>query len=257
MNEFMRRLLFLPPQRSSVAQQIDGLHYLVISVTMVGSLIVFALAAYFAVRYRAPPAIRKMPDIRVLRGESLMLEGALLVGLFALFIVFWVIGSRQFVRLRLAPEGALEVYVTAKQWMWKFAYPNGKRSIEAVYVPVGRPIRLVMTSRDVIHSFYVPDFRVKHDVLPGRYTTVWFEATQPGKYDILCAEYCGTEHSRMRGMVVALEPSAYQAWLEDRAGSMSRHKPTLRKVRSYRAVTIWSTRGNGSRRPRGVCAVIR
>ena len=223
---------------------------------MVGSLIVFALAAYFAVRYRAPSALRKVPDIRVLRGESLMLEGALLVGLFALFLVFWVIGSRQFVRLRLAPEGALEVYVTAKQWMWKFAYPNGKRSIEAVYVPVGRPIRLVMTSRDVIHSFYVPDFRIKHDVLPGRYTTVWFEATQPGKYDILCAEYCGTEHSRMRGMVVALEPSAYQAWLEDRPFDEPPQADSEERP-PRRAVTIWSMRGNGWRRPKGVCAVIR
>jgi cytochrome c oxidase subunit 2 len=107
----------------------------------------------------------------------------------------------------------MKVYVTAKQWMWKFAYPEGNRSIAVLYVPVNRPVELVMTSRDVIHSFYVPDFRVKQDVVPGRYTTVWFEVPEPGRYPIFCTEYCGTGHSMMRGEVVALAPADFDRWL--------------------------------------------
>src|SRR5262249_20360715 len=132
------------------------------------------------------------------------------------FLSWWVIGSRLFVRMRVPPSDTLDVYVIAKQWMWKFAYPNGGRSIAEAYVPAHRPIKLIMTSRDVIHSFFVPEFRIKQDVIPGRYTTAWFEATEPGTYQILCAEYCGTSHSTMRGEVVVLEPSDYERWLEER-----------------------------------------
>ena len=131
-----------------------------------------------------------------------------------LFLVFWVIGLREFVRLRVAPEGALTVYVTAKQWMWKFAYPEGARSIARLYVPVGRPVKLVMTSRDVVHSFFVPSFRVKQDVVPGRYTTLWFEVVAPGTYPVLCTQYCGTGHSMMRAEVVALRPADFERWLD-------------------------------------------
>src|SRR5262249_39321180 len=135
------------------------------------------------------------------------------LGLFGLFILFWVIGARQFVRLRVAPENAMEVYVTAKQWMWIATYPSGGGSTGDIVVPVGKPIKLIMTSRDVIHSFYVPEFRVKQDVIPGRFTTAWFEVTEAGVYSILCAEYCGTGHSTMRGNLIALAPVDYEKWL--------------------------------------------
>jgi cytochrome c oxidase subunit 2 len=105
------------------------------------------------------------------------------------------------------------VYVVAKQWMWKVQHPGGRREINTLHVPRGRAVKLTLTSQDVIHSFYVPAFRVKMDVLPDRYTTAWFQATKTGTFHLFCAEYCGTEHSLMRGRVVVMEPAAYQAWL--------------------------------------------
>jgi len=133
-------------------------------------------------------------------------------GLFGLLLAWWGIGVRQFVRLRVAPADALDVYVTARQWMWTFTYPDGERSQAVLYAPAGRPVRLVMTSRDVIHSFYVPDFRIKHDVLPARTTTAWFEAAAPGRHEILCTEYCGVGHSTMRGQVAVLSARDYERW---------------------------------------------
>jgi cytochrome c oxidase subunit 2 len=109
----------------------------------------------------------------------------------------------------------MDVYVTAKQWMWKFTYPDGPSSVGELHVPANRPVRLLMTSRDVIHSFYVPSFRLKQDVVPGRYTQTWFTATQRGQFEILCAEYCGLQHSMMRGMVTVLEQGEFNRWLED------------------------------------------
>lgn len=214
-NELLRRILFLPPQRSTVATSLDMLHYFVISVTMAGATLVAACAAYFMIRYR-----RRTTDVtRAFPGATerpwVLFEIGAVVTLALLFLSFWVVGVRQYARIRVSPENAITVYVTAKQWMWKFAYPEGPNSIATLYVPARRPVRLVLTSRDVIHSFYVPDFRVKYDAVPGRYTTLWFEATEPGTYPILCTEYCGTDHSIMRGEVIALSESDYARWLAD------------------------------------------
>jgi cytochrome c oxidase subunit 2 len=212
-NHFLRRLLFLPPQASSFAREIDTLHYFVIITTMAGATLVTVVGAYLVFRYRVRdrtlPPKRSMPAPR----PSHWMEGGLIVGLFGLFIAWWAIGFAQYVRVRVAPEGTLDIYVTAKQWMWTFGYPDGQHAISTVYVPAGRPVKLIMTSRDVIHSFYVPDFRVKQDVVPGRYTTVWFSVNEPGTHQILCAEMCGTGHSLMRGEVVALAPADYARWL--------------------------------------------
>ena len=215
MNELLRRILFLPPQASSVAREIDTLHYFVIITTMLGATLVTGVGAYFVVRYRARglATVRREPAPR----QSRWMEVGAIVGLFGLFFLWWMIGFAQYVRVRVAPADALDIYVTAKQWMWKFAYPDGHHTIAAVYVPVGRPVRLIMASRDVIHSFYVPDFRVKQDVVPGRYTTAWFSVNAAGSYQILCAELCGVGHSTMRGEVIALDPADYARWLK--AGS--------------------------------------
>lgn len=215
MNELLRTILFLPPQASTIAHEIDGLHYFVILTTMAGAAAITVIGGYFLVRYKRrrftpqPRRYRGMPR----RGVPLWLEITLIGGLASLFVTWWVIGFRQFMKLRVAPENAMDVYVFAKKWMWKFAYPDGGGSISNLYVPANRPIRLVLTSRDVIHSFYVPDFRVKMDAIPGRYTTVWFEAKAPGVYEILCTEYCGTGHSTMRGAVVVLSAEDYDRWL--------------------------------------------
>jgi cytochrome c oxidase subunit 2 len=170
---------------------------------------VFAAAAYFVIRYP-----RRTHDQLTSRVEaSLRVEAGLVLGILVLFLTWWVIGYRQYLALITPPANATTVYVTAKQWMWKFSYGDGRSANDVLTVPQGRPVRLVMTSRDVIHSFYVPAFRNKRDVLPGRYTTLWFEPTAAGTYPILCAEYCGTSHSMMRGTVVVLPPDEYEEWL--------------------------------------------
>jgi cytochrome c oxidase subunit 2 len=128
-------------------------------------------------------------------------------------MVIFVWGARLYVAMSHPPDDALEVAVVGQQWMWKFQYPEGQRAINELHVPVGHPVRLTMTSQDVIHSFYVPAFRIKMDVVPGRYTTTWFEATRPGEYHLFCAEYCGTVHAGMGGRVVVLPPAQYQQWL--------------------------------------------
>ncbi len=214
MNELLRRVLFLPPQSSSVARSIDGLHYFVIISTMLGAVVVTVVGGWFLLRYRRGYVDAHPEEYDVEARPPLWMKVASVVGLFGLFVVWWSIGIRQFIELRVAPEDSIEIYVTAKQWMWKFAYPRQGRSISALYVPAGRPVKLILTSRDVIHSFYVPDFRIKQDLIPGRYTTVWFEAKEPGVHEILCAEYCGTGHSIMRGQVVALSVEDYERWLE-------------------------------------------
>jgi len=118
-----------------------------------------------------------------------------------------------YLRNARAPAGTVEMYVVAKQWMWKIQHPEGKREINELHVPIGVPIRMIMTSEDVIHSFYIPAFRIKQDVLPGRYTTMWFQPTQAGEFHLFCAEYCGTEHSKMGGTVHVMEPGDYERWL--------------------------------------------
>lgn len=210
MNELLRRLLFLPPQASSFARELDHLHYTVIGVTFAGSFLVLVAVAALTLKYRrraGPSAPRRATKLPV------WVELGVASALLALFVGFWLVGIRQLVSRERPPPGALVVYVTAKQWMWSFTYPNGGRSQEALIVPVGRPVRLALTSRDVIHSFYVPALRAKKDVVPGRMTELWFTVDVPGEYPIFCAEYCGLEHSRMRGRLVALRPEDYaRAW---------------------------------------------
>lgn len=209
MIELFRALLGLPPGASTSADDIDLLHFSVISVTMLVSGYVFAAAAWFCVRY-----YRRSADQLTERFSATRRHEALTITvLLTMFISWWVIGFRQYVRMVEPPKDAEIVYVDAKQWMWKFTYAGGRDTNDVLTVPVGKPIKLVMTSRDVIHSFFVPAFRTKADVIPGRYTTLWFEAKTPGTYPIWCAEYCGVSHSLMRGEVVVLSQDDYARWL--------------------------------------------
>jgi len=211
MNELLRRLLALPPQSSSVARAIDFLHYSVILTTMAGVTIAAVIAAVFLLRYRRrTPVIPLTPRITV----PTWLEVGFVGGLLGLFCLWWVVGFAQYRTLETPPAGAMPIYVTAKQWMWKFSYPLGPSSADVLVVPVDQPVKLIMTSRDVIHSFYVPAFRVKQDVVPGRAVTAWFEAIEPGTYDVLCTQYCGTRHSFMRAQVIPLSADDYQRWLD-------------------------------------------
>jgi cytochrome c oxidase subunit 2 len=181
---------------------------------MAGAFFVFFLALYYLVRYRRQNP-RQLTEHVV---TALPLEVLIIGGLLSLFLVFWVVGASQYNRLMTAPPDAIPIYVTGKQWMWKFAYPDGRASMDVLTVPVGRPIKLVMTSRDVIHSFYVPAFRMKHDVVPGRYYTAWFQANTPGTYPVECAEYCGLDHSRMLAHVQVLSQPDYARWRPTWAG---------------------------------------
>jgi cytochrome c oxidase subunit II len=202
-------ILYLPASGSTFADGIDLLHFLVIMVTMLAAVGIAAVTLYYMLRYhrRSP-----LQTTKAIRGSTIG-EVGIIASVLGMFLLFWAIGFRQYVRLETPPDDAMVIYVTAKQWMWKFAYPGNRRAINVLTVPVGRPVKLVMTSRDVIHSFYVPAFRIKQDVLPGRYVTAWFEATLRGTYDIYCAEYCGTSHSRMLAMVTVLSQPEYDAWL--------------------------------------------
>jgi cytochrome c oxidase subunit 2 len=199
----------IPDQASTIAPRVDALFFFVSGVTVFFTLLVAVLLIFFAVRYR-----RRREDFypRPVVG-SLPLETVWSVGplLIALVIFFW--GAALYFEKERAPDNALEIYVVGKQWMWHLQHPEGQREINALHVPVGRPVKLIMTSEDVLHDFYVPAFRVKQDVVPGRYTYLWFEATQAGSYHLYCALYCGTDHSRMIGKVEVMEPADYERWL--------------------------------------------
>lgn len=212
MNEILRLILFLPRQASTLARSVDYLHYFVILTTIFGSFAITVIGGYFVIRYRRRPEDGDFPR-NPAKKPPLLMEGSVVVGLFALFIGWWAIGNRLYLELRTPPANAMRVYVTAKQWMWKFAYPEGAQSLSMLYVPRGRPVELILTSRDVIHSFFVPAFRIKQDAVPGRFTTAWFEASSAGRYRIFCTEYCGAGHSTMLGEVVVLEPEVYARWL--------------------------------------------
>jgi cytochrome c oxidase subunit II len=211
LNEFFRRVLFLPEQASTFARDIDALHYVIISTAMVMATLIFGLAGLFLIRFRQRTPRQTTRKVRTSVGWEVLFVGAPL----SVFLAWFFIGYHEFVHMRTPPADAMDVYVVGKQWMWKFTYPEGPNSVGVLRVPVGKPVRLLLTSRDVIHSFYVPAFRVKQDALPGAYTQVWFEVTRPGTYRVFCAEYCGLTHSGMWAEVVALSPEDYAAWLRE------------------------------------------
>lgn len=203
----------LPEQASTMAPRVDALFWFISAVCIFFTLLVAVLLMFFAVRYR-----RRTEDYfpkPVIGSTALELFWTLTPLAIALGIFFW--GATIYFDIVRPPENALEVYVTGKQWMWHLQHPGGQREINTLHVPVGRPVKVIMTSEDVLHDFYVPAFRVKMDAVPGKYTYLWFEATKPGKYDLFCAMYCGTDHSRMVGHVYAMEPAEYEAWLTEKA----------------------------------------
>ncbi len=211
----LHRLLALPVQASQAAPRLDDLQYVEFSFFWFLGIVTFVVTGWFCLRYRRSRRGEDRvttPEVR----SPLWLELGVSAFLLAFFFLFWVVGFRQYVDSTIAPEGALDVYVTAKQWVWKFTYADGQDSAGVLYVPKGRPVRLLLTSRDVIHSFFVPAFRVKQDAVPGRYTSTWFVATREGDYQLFCAELCGAGHSRMWGRVVVLPAERFDAWLEGR-----------------------------------------
>jgi len=192
-----------------MAARVDSLYFFLIGLTVFFSLLIAGLIVTYAVRFR-----RRTPDsIGAVIHGGLMLEvtWSVIPFLITMGIFFW--GASVFVAMSRPPDQTLNVYVVGKQWMWKFQHLDGQREINELHVPVGRAVKLIMTSEDVIHDVFVPAFRVKADVIPGRYTHLWFEPTKPGTYHLFCAEYCGTRHSGMIGQIVVMEPNDYQSWL--------------------------------------------
>jgi cytochrome c oxidase subunit 2 len=200
---------FFPEQASAQAAQVDGLYFFMVAVTAFFSLLIATVLVITAIYHR-----RKHEDeVGVTIHGSLALELLWTVIPFFITMVMFTWGAKVFFDIYRPPAGAMEVYIVGKQWMWKAQHMDGMREINELHVPVGRPVKLTMGSEDVLHSFYIPAFRVKADVIPGRYNELWFTATKPGRYHLFCAEYCGTRHSGMIGWIYAMEPADFQAWL--------------------------------------------
>jgi cytochrome c oxidase subunit 2 len=198
-----------PEQASSLASEVDNLYFFVTAVTAFFALLVVVLVIVFAVKYRDNTGEKVGAPIT----GSIPLElGWSIIPFFVSMAIFaWA--TIVFFHLVRAPDQALEIYSTGKRWMWRFQHIDGQSEINELHVPLGRPVKVTFTSEDVLHSLYVPAFRVKADAIPGRYSSIWFTPTKTGEYHLFCAEYCGTRHSGMIGRVVVMEPNDYQAWL--------------------------------------------
>ncbi len=205
-----------PREASTIAPYADALYFFLLFVTVAGLILVGSLIFGFAIRYRK----EKHPVATQVEGSTL-LEATWTIIPLALFLICFVWGALLYFRIYNPPTNSMNIYVVGKQWMWKAEHEGGQHEINALHVPVGRPVQLTMISQDVFHSFSVPDFRIKREVIPGRYSTVWFQATTPGSYHIFCTQYCGTNHSQMIGQVTAMTPEDYQKWLQSSTSGMS------------------------------------
>jgi cytochrome c oxidase subunit 2 len=207
-----------PEQGSTVSHEVDAVFFFELAVSGVMGVLIAALVIGFAVRYRERPGRGPTPHITHSNAVEVFWSVVPLIVFLAMFV--W--GARLYYFMARPPDDALEIYVVGKQWMWKIQHPEGQREINELHIPVGRPVKLKLVSEDVIHDFFVPAFRTKVDVLPGRYVQMWFEAAYAGEFRFFCSQYCGTNHSGMVGKVVALEPADYEAWLGGRAeGSLA------------------------------------
>jgi cytochrome c oxidase subunit 2 len=206
----IERFRIFPEQASTLAPQTDALLFFLLGVTTFFVVLIAGTIIVFMIRYR-----RRDPDeIPESVHGSLALEIAWTVPPLVIVMVIFFWGASLFATIQRPPDDAINIDVVGKQWMWKLQHMEGRREINELHIPVGKPVKLTMTSEDVIHSFFVPAFRTKQDAVPGRYTTTWFEATKAGTYHLFCAEYCGTIHSGMIGHVIAMEPAEFQAWLQ-------------------------------------------
>lgn len=206
--------VWLPEQVSTFAADVDSLFYFVYWASVVLFVGVVVTMLYFVYKYR-----RRSPDERPeIVHQSKWLEASWIIIPAILVLIIFNWGFQGFIRITVAPPDAYQVNVTGRMWLWEFEYPNGVRSTGELHVPVDQPVRLQMSSEDVIHSFFVPAFRMKQDVLPNRYSAVWFEATKPGEYQAFCTEYCGTQHSNMLAKVVVHTREDFEEWLQSGAG---------------------------------------
>ncbi|HEY0797297.1 MAG TPA: cytochrome c oxidase subunit II [Acidisarcina sp.] len=205
-----------PPEASGIAPQADLLYFFLILISLVGFALVTLLVVGFSILYRK----ERHPEAVQIEGSTL-LEATWTIIPLALFMICFVWGALLYFRIYDPPTNAMNIYIVGKQWMWKAEHPGGQHEINALHVPSGRNVQLTMISQDVFHSYSIPAFRVKREVIPGRYTTVWFQATEPGTYHLFCTQYCGTLHSGMIGEVTVMKPEDYQAWVAGSTSGMS------------------------------------
>ncbi|MEX0703786.1 MAG: cytochrome c oxidase subunit II [Planctomycetales bacterium] len=204
-----------PDAGSAYAGDVDALYAFLVAVALLFTFGICFAILFFAVRYRSGSDVPRRP-LAVRHIRAIEITWSVVPLLLTMVMFGW--GAALYLRQQQPPDDALEIAVIGKQWMWQLQHAEGRREHNELHVPVGRPVRLTMISEDVIHSFYVPAFRVKQDVLPGRYTTLWFQPDRPGEHHLFCAEYCGTEHSLMRGRVIVQEPGEYARWLAGATG---------------------------------------
>jgi cytochrome c oxidase subunit II len=200
---------FKPPAASTIANGVDQLYLFLTGITLFFSVLIFSIIFYFMLKYR-----RKSPgETGTETHTPMMLELTWTIIPSLICVVLFVWASSLYVRNGRPPASSTEIFVIGKQWMWHLQHPEGPREINELHVPVGVPVKLTMTSQDVIHDFYIPAFRVKKDVLPGRYSSIWFQPTETGTFHLFCAQYCGTNHSEMIGWVYVMSPTDYATWL--------------------------------------------
>jgi cytochrome c oxidase subunit 2 len=209
----------VPDQASTISRGVDYLFYFLTAIDLFFTAIIFLAIFYFALRYRRRSEHQQAEQIE----GSLPLEIAWTLIPLGICVLVFLWGTSLFIRNSRPPNASTEIFVVGKQWMWKLQHPEGVEEINELHIPVNQPIKLTMTSEDVIHDFSVPAFRVKKDVVPGMYTMLWFQATKTGSYHLYCDQYCGTNHSLMRGEVIVMEPTDYEAWLRGgiRGGTMA------------------------------------
>ncbi|HMP75978.1 MAG TPA: cytochrome c oxidase subunit II [Kiritimatiellia bacterium] len=232
----------LPEQASTLSGQVDAIYLFLVAISVLITLLLGGLVLVFSLRYRRRPG-GPAPEKPHEDSRLEMFGGAVLL---VLVLVLFGWGAKVYFHSTRPPADAMEILVTGKQWMWKLQHPNGRREINTLHIPVGQPIKLTMTSEDVIHSFFIPAFRVKQDVLPGRYTRLWFEATKPGKYRLFCTEYCGTEHSMMGGWVNVLSPTEYERWLAGEAAGAAAETPVQAGERLFTQLGCQTCHNAGS-----------
>jgi cytochrome c oxidase subunit 2 len=216
LTKWLHASALFPAEASQISPYVDALYFFLLLMTVVGTALVAMLLLTFCLRYRR----EKSPVATQIEGSTL-LEATWTIIPLAIFLLVFVWGALLYFRIYDPPTNAMNIYIVGKQWMWKAEHPGGQHEINALHVPTGRPVQLTMISQDVFHSFSIPDFRVKREVIPGRYSTVWFEATEPGTYHLFCTQYCGTLHSQMIGEVTVLTPDDYKKWLDQSNSGMS------------------------------------
>jgi cytochrome c oxidase subunit 2 len=214
--KWMTNFALFPPEASTIAPQMDALLFFMVLVSLIGLTVVVLLIVSFSILYN-----KERHPVAVQVEGSTLLEATWTIIPLGLFLVMFVWGALIYFRVFTPPANAMNIYVVGKQWMWKAEHPGGQHEINSLHVPTGRAIQLTLISQDVFHSFSIPAFRVKREAIPGRYTTVWFEATTPGTYHLFCTQYCGTNHSQMIGDIVVLTPEGYRKWLTESTSGAS------------------------------------